>query len=150
LATTYQVFEKAERIEVLSAEVYQLLAARYAADKAAKDLFVRLEEEELQHASRVRLLAARYRHESGLLGAAAGSAELDALLQEVEELVRSIRNGSFARDLDEAREKLAAFEDRASRAHAEIIARTGHPSLQKFFQALANQDRAHQDLLRAK
>lgn len=59
MATTYQVFEQAERIERTAADLYRLLAEQFAADPAARALFVRLEEEEHQHASRVRLLAAR-------------------------------------------------------------------------------------------
>ena len=150
LTTTYEIFEKAERIEVLSAEAYASLAVLFESDPAARKLFLRLEEEELQHASRVRLLAARYRAESRLLGPSAAPEELDALLREVEALVRSIRDGSFARSVEEACAKLAAFEESASRAHAEAIARSGHPELQRFFQALASQDRAHQELLRGR
>ncbi len=150
MATTYQVFEKAQRIEELCAEAYGLLAEQFAADAATRDLFLRLEQEELQHASRVRLLAARYRHEPRLLGGPTSPAELDTMLADAEKAVDAIRRRAFAGTAEEARARAALMEERFARAHAEIISHEGHPALREFFWKLAEQDRAHNELLRGK
>jgi rubrerythrin len=148
LPTSYEIFEKAERVEQLSATLYGLLAQRFGDDPEARDLFLRLEQEELQHASRVRLMGARYRHDSRLLGRlSVDHTELDALLSESEEAIRAVQDGSFGRTMDQVRGRLAALEEHLARAHAELIAREGAPALRQFFRQLAEQDRAHQELL---
>jgi hypothetical protein len=111
------------------------------------ELFLRLEQEELQHASRVRLLAARYRHDTRLLGPSLVPPELDEMLADAEQAVRSIRQGTFAATAAEALSRVAALEARFDRAHAELIAADGHPALREFFRKLAAQDRAHHQLL---
>jgi rubrerythrin len=148
VATTYQLFEKAERIEEICAEAYHLLADQFSDDPEARDLFLRLETEELQHASRVRLLAARYRHDSRLLGAAVDAAGLDRMLAEANEVLLAIRRRSFAPTAGQACARAAELEERFARAHAELIASEGHPALREFFTRLAAQDRGHQELLR--
>ena len=148
MATTFQIFERAERIELVCAEGYALLAERFKVDSAARALFLRLEEEELQHAARVRLLAARYRHDPRLLdGAPADLSELDLMLHDAETAVSSIRAGSFARSVEEAVVNLVALEERMSRAHAELIAHGGHPAQREFFRQLAEQDDGHREML---
>ncbi|HET6439785.1 MAG TPA: ferritin family protein [Anaeromyxobacter sp.] len=146
MATTFEVFEKAERIEQLAAEGYRLLADRFGGDAEARELFRRLSDEELQHASRVRLLAARYRHDSRILGALPVPVALDEMLAEAEEALRAIQAGSFARTAEEALEKAAEMEERFSRAHADLLAREGHPALRAFFRQLAEQDGVHEKL----
>jgi rubrerythrin len=146
--TTYQVFEKAEQIEGICAEAYRILAEQFAGDAGTCDLFERLAREELQHASRVRLLAARYRHDPRLLGGPIDVAGLDPMLAQALEALASIRSGSFARTPEEARTRAAELEERFARAHAELISRQGHPALREFFTQLAAQDRGHRELLR--
>lgn len=150
MSTTYQLFDKAERIEELCAEAYHLLADEFTRDPDARDLFLKLEQEELQHASRVRLLAARYRHDSRLLGTAADAAGLDRMLAEAQEAVLAIKRHSFARTAEEACARAAELEERFAHAHAELIASEGHPALKEFFSRLAAQDRGHQALLKRK
>jgi rubrerythrin len=148
LATTYQIFEVAERIELLAAAGYALLAERFASDAAARALFQKLEQEELQHAARVRLLAARYRHDPRLLdGAPADPRELELMREDAEAVLDSIRAGTFAHTVDEAVVNLVALEERFARAHAELIAHDGHPALREFFQQLAVQDDGHREML---
>ena len=148
MSTTYQIFEKAERIELISAAGYALLAQRFGGDPDARALFLQLEEEELQHAARVRLLAARYRHDSRLLdGSPADPRELDLMLEDAEAAFAAIREGDFANSAEEAVVNLIALEDRCARAHAELIAHDGHPALREFFHQLAAQDRAHREML---
>jgi hypothetical protein len=150
VATTYEVFEKAVRIEEVCAEAYRLLSEQFAADAGARELFRRLEQEELQHASRVKLLAARYRHDPRLLGVPLVSGELAALLEDAEQALAAIQRRSFAQTADEAKARAVAMEERFARAHAELISHEGHPALREFFWKLAEQDRAHNELLRGR
>jgi rubrerythrin len=148
LATTYQIFEIAERIELVSAAGYALLAERFRGDLHSRAVFLRLEEEELQHAARVRLLAARYRHDPRLLdGAPANPSELTLMLEDAEAALASIRAGTFADTAEEAMVNLVALEERCGRAHAELIAQDGHPALRDFFVQLSTQDDGHRELL---
>jgi rubrerythrin len=146
--TTYEIFDRAERLEQLAADIYGALAARFWNDRDAHALFTRLRTEELQHASRVRLLAARYRHDPRLLERASGDrAVLDRLGAEGEAVLAAIREGTFGRDLDEVKRNLATLEGRFQDSHAELIAATGHPELRAFFEQLAEQDGEHRRLL---
>lgn len=148
MATTYQVFEAAERVEQLSAAIYAALAHRFAGDLDAHALFTRLQQEEIQHASRIRLLAARYRHDTRILDRVTGTIrELDGLAAECRAVLSAIAEGTWARDLAEAKGALASLEDRFRHAHAQLIAREGHPELRRFFEQLAEQDEAHERLL---
>ncbi len=74
-------------------------------------------------------------------------AELDLILVDSEAVLATIRRGAFARTFEEACVNLAALEERFARAHAELIAREGHPALREFFVQLAEQDRGHRALL---
>lgn len=148
LATTYQVFDAAERVELLSAAIYKALAQRFAGDPDARALFTRLQEEEVQHATRIRLLAARYRHDSHLLEkVTATTRELELLAAECHAVLDAIVAGTWARDVPEAKRSLAALEDRFRRAHADLIASEAHPEVRRFFEQLARQDEAHERLL---
>ncbi len=148
MPTTYKLFETAEQIEGICAEAYRLLAEQVAGDPATRELFERLAAEELQHASRVRLLAARYRHDPRLLAAPIDLAGLDHMLAEALEVLSQVRSGSFARTPEEARSRAAALEEHFAHSHAELITRQGHPALREFFSQLAAQDRGHRELLR--
>jgi len=144
LASTYQIFERAERIELVAAAIYQALAERFAADPEARAFLQRLQAEELQHASRVRLLAARYRHDPRLLDRLVpGVRELESLEAECEAVLAAARAGQWGRDLEDVYRLLGALEDRFARAHADLIAREGNAELRAFFVQLAAQDQAH-------
>ena len=82
MGSTFQLFDKAEQLELLCADIYRALARQFQGDPEAHDLFQRLEAEERRHPARVRLLAARYQADSKLLEAAAVAAHhLDQLLR---------------------------------------------------------------------
>jgi rubrerythrin len=145
--STFQVFEEAERVEFLFAAIYEALARRFSEDPETYALFARLHEEETQHARRVRLLAARYRHDPKLLGRIGPeSRELRPLTQECEAVLAAVKDGAWGRDLEEVFGNLAALEERCSRAHAELISREGDPELRAFFAQLAEQDEAHRQV----
>ncbi len=148
MASTYQVFEKAEQLELLSAEVYRLLAARFRADPAARAMFERLAAEEAQHASRVRLLRFRYQSDAALFDdAELTSAGLDRLVEEARRLVDQVAGGAWGDNLDLVKQELAELETRFGEAHAHVLARGAHPAVREFFETLARQDEEHRRLL---
>jgi rubrerythrin len=148
MAGWFALLRLAERIEALSAELYGLLAERFRAEPEASGLFLRLECEETQHASRIRLLAARYGHDARLLGrAGAETAFLEGLVARAEEVVGEVRAGGWGNDLDEVKRRLAETELLFCNAHAQFLAEGGHPLLREFFAQLAEQDEAHAQLL---
>jgi len=148
MATTYLLLEKAERIELLAEQLYLTLAARF--DGEAKALFSRLAAEEAQHAARIRLLAARYRQDSRLVGALTlDTPRLDRLLREAEEALAGARQGAWDGDPAAALDGAAELERRLCGAHAQALPKEAHPDLRAFFEQLAAQDRAHLDLLGA-
>jgi rubrerythrin len=146
--STYQIFEKAEQLELASAEIYRLLAERFRDQPAASDLFTRLMEEELQHATRVRLLKARYRHDARLFeNAELTSANLDALLHEGRQAAAAIARGEWGASLEVVKQKLAELEDRFGAAHAHVLCEGAAPPVRTFFEQLARQDQEHRKLL---
>ncbi|HYG69208.1 MAG TPA: ferritin family protein [Anaeromyxobacteraceae bacterium] len=148
MPTTYDLLRRAERIETTAAEIYGALAAQFAASPAARSLFESLAAEELQHASRIRLLTARYKHDARLVARRSADAPaLEACLAEAEGALAEIRTGRWRLDLAATKRRLGALEDRLGVAHAEVLARDGNPDLREFFEQLARQDAAHARLL---
>ncbi|HUL60843.1 MAG TPA: hypothetical protein VLU43_16300 [Anaeromyxobacteraceae bacterium] len=148
MTTTYHLFDVAERIEVVSAEIYGALAIVWAGDADAKALFGQLQDEELQHAARVRLLAARYRHDPRIVRlATADGGELERLLVDAEAMLGDIRAGRWPHALAETKRRLAEMELRTERAHAEFLSKGADAALREFFEQLAQQDDAHRALL---
>jgi len=148
MAAWFELLRLAERIEALAAELYGVLAERFREDPEASGLFLRLECEELQHASRIRLLASQYRHDARLLGRrGADPGPLEELVAQGEEIVVRVRGGGWGEDLAEVKRRLAGVELMFRNAHAQFLAEGGHPELRAFFAQLAEQDAAHAELL---
>jgi hypothetical protein len=145
--TRFDVFQMAERIEMINAAIYGAVAKQFAGDERARALFARLEAEELQHASRVRLLATQYRTDRKLLERFPGTAELEGCLRLAEDALAEAQAGVLGTELSAVKARLADLEARLSRAHAQSIAQDGHPGLRDFFRKLALQDEAHVGLL---
>lgn len=146
MGSTYQLFERAERIEAASARIYGALATAFRDDPGARALFTRLQAEEDQHATRVRLLAAHYRHDPKLQ-VDVDAAVLDACLAEAARALAEIEAGGWGPDLDSVKRRLAVLEERFSAAHAHLITGSRSPALREFFATLARQDEAHARLL---
>jgi hypothetical protein len=146
--TTFDLFLSAEQIELAAAELYRTLASQFADDAAAQDLFARLEGEEIQHATRVRLLASHYRVDPKLIGNVAGVALLRQCEFQAQAALAEVRAGAWGRDLRSILMRLAMLEGALSQAHAEALAQEANPSLREFFRRLSEQDAAHHDLLR--
>ncbi len=146
MASPYQLFDRAERVERLSARVYGALAVRFEDDPEAHALFVRLGMEEEQHANRVRLLAAHYRHDPKL-PVEADAGELDVCAAECERAIAEVEAGAWGTDLADVKGRLAALEEHLARAHADLLARNAAPALRDFLAQLAALDSAHAHLL---
>lgn len=150
MGSTFQLFEKAEQLEIACAAIYRALAQKFEADPEGRDLFLRLEAEEQQHAARIRLLSARYQHDSKLLEVAAVAAHhLDELLAEARAVLSQVASGAWGASLEVVKGELAELEERFSAAHAHVIASSANPALKAFFEQLAQQDQGHRELLRA-
>ena len=147
-STTYQLFERAEQLELVAARIYEELAVRFSSNAGAHDLFKRLAAEELQHASRVRLLAARYRQDSRLLGAISSSAEvLQELVEAASAALAAVQAGAWDGDAERALGRASELELRFAEGHAQALIREANPDVRRFFEQLAAQDRAHLALL---
>lgn len=146
MASNVLLFEAAERIETLSGRIYGALAKVFGGDPDARALFVRLQAEEEQHASRVRLLAAHYRRDAKL-AVDGEAAELEACSAAAAQALAEVEAGRWGADLDEVKRRLAALEEALARAHAHLLARSASPALREFFAVLAEQDEAHARLL---
>lgn len=146
MASTYLLLEKAEQIEALAERLYRVLAERF--DGEANLLFRRLADEEAQHAARIRLLAARYRHDRRLVASMDFDLGLlDRLFVEAEGALATVVGGAWDGDPAAARRAAVELEQRFCLVHAQVLSSAGHPELRAFFAQLAVQDRAHQELL---
>jgi rubrerythrin len=148
MPTTYDLLARAELIENTAAAIYAALAVQFARLPPARSLFESLAAEEMQHASRIRLLTARYKHDARLVRSGASDAPvLEACLAEAQAALADIRAGRWESDFAAAKRKLGILEDRLAKAHAEVIAREANADLRSFFEQLARQDEAHARLL---
>lgn len=145
--TSFDAFRVAERIEAIAAAIYAAAAKQFAGDEKARALFARLEAEELQHASRVRLLATQYRSDRRLLERISGGAALTRCLRLAEEAHAQATSGAWGVELAAVKRRLSELEAELSTAHAQALAQDGHPALRDFFRQLALQDEAHARLL---
>ena len=146
MASTYELLEKAERIELTAEQLYQALAGRFAGE--ARALFQRLAIEEAQHAARIRLLAVRYRHDKRLVASALGDlALLERLHGEAQQVLGEVLEGRWDGDPAAALRGAVALERRFCVVHAQVLAQDGHPELKGFFEQLSAQDEAHRALL---
>jgi rubrerythrin len=148
VATNFDILDKAEKLELLAAELYAGFARHFGDDPAAAKLFTRLRDEEQQHAARVRMLAAQSRRDSKLLGKIDIDARaMDEAVQEMTAMLANVSNGNWRAELKPTKRLLLELEERCARAHAQGMAGL-NGSLRKFFEQLAAQDKAHEELLR--
>lgn len=147
--SSYGVLEKAEQVERAAARAYRAAAATLQGSPEGA-LLSRLADEEEQHATRVRLLAARYRHDARLFqNVDFKLVVLDAEIAAWVEVHREIAAGHFAGDAPGLFRRLAALEEKSAQSHAQVLCEGADPSVAEFFNKLAEQDRAHRELLAA-
>lgn len=148
--TSYGVLEKAEQVERAAAKAYRSGAAALRGSPESA-LLHRLADEEEQHAIRVRLLAARYRHDARLFqNVDFKLVALDAELAAWGALHREIESGRFEGDGPGLLRCLADLEEKSAQSHAQVLAESADPVVADFFRKLAEQDRAHRELLAAR
>jgi rubrerythrin len=148
VASTYEIFQRAERIERTAAELYRLMAENFPWPAEDLALFKRLEQEEIQHAARVRLLASQYRSEPRLFRVDQVKLELMEQMEGwAEELRHELANGRWHGDLEGLKRRVADLEDRCGASHADMLADAADPRIVRFFRDLAAQDRAHKEIL---
>jgi len=149
VSTNFDILDKAEKLELLAAEIYGALARRFGDDEKARKLFTRLRDEEQQHAARVRMVAAQSRRDSKLLGKiTVDSREMDDVVREMAAVLANLNAGRWEADLAQTKRLLLDLEERCSQAHAQGM-KGLHDSLRTFFEQLALQDKAHEELLRS-
>ena len=148
--TSTQCMGGAIRIECLAQELYAGLAVAFLHQPYLRELFERLAAEEGQHAMRIRLLE---RHQGKAPWAQETidrvSADLDAMAAELTAMQESFRKLSLAADARPVLRRLAEMEERFGSVHAEQLARSADPEIQKLFTALAEQDARHRELIRS-
>jgi rubrerythrin len=147
MANTYQLLDKAERLELIAEKLYVALAGRFGGEPKA--LFLRLAGEESQHAARIRLLAARYRQDRRLVNTVAADLSLlDRRLVEAEEALAAVNSGVWDGNPEAALAAALELERSFCLAHAQALATDALPELRAFFEQLASQDKAHATLLK--
>jgi rubrerythrin len=146
--TATQILGAATRIESLAQDIYTGLAVTFEHQPFLKELFGKLATEEGQHAMRIRLLD---RHAGKAPWPADKleriGADLDALAAEITVKQASFRKLHAASDAREVLRSLVEMELRFGSVHAEELARSGDPEVQKLFGALAQQDDRHRELI---
>lgn len=148
MTTNFDILERAEKVELLTSELYAAFARQFRADPSALQLFTRLRDEEQQHAARVRMLAAQSRHDPKLLAKIAVDTDrMDALVREIGGIKAAVEGGNWRLDLPATRQALIELEKRCALAHTDGL-QSLDPSLRTFFELLASQDKAHEELLR--
>ncbi|HEX9308904.1 MAG TPA: ferritin family protein [Anaeromyxobacter sp.] len=148
MASTYDLFKRAERIEALAGAIYGALAKQFRDDERTRALFARLEAEEHQHASRIRLLVGTYRNDPKLMEKVNGAEGLEACIAAGEAAFVEVAAGAWGSDLREVKRRLAMLEAQLSKAHVQLLAQNANPALLDFFRQLALQDEAHAELLK--
>lgn len=150
MASSYDSFTQAVKVELLASRLYRLLSERFRMDVEAAKLFRRLEQEELEHAARIRLLANQYAQNPAAFktGIAYDAARIEEVLREGEVVARMLASPTHPMTLAEAKQLMVKLETQFSAAHAELLAAHSDPKVLRFFQMLQKQDRAHAELLK--
>ena len=143
----YDAFDQAERIEGLAADLYGVLRKRFEKEHHLHELFVRLEQEERQHALRIRLLSSQVRSAPLLAPLHLDPSALHAALGAVEHALIEVRASRRGLTYEDAANLLVDLEQSLEAAHAQWMAQDAPATVRRLFEALAKQDRAHQQLL---
>ena len=146
--TTEECFEAAVQVENLMRDIYVRLADRYAVEARLKEMFLRLAEEEEQHARRIQLLA-KHQNEGTWADdtAARISEDFGAMSTDLLAMVAALEedwNGGSARDV---LRRVMDAERRCGSIHAEVLAHSAEIDVQVLFWSLARQDVQHKELL---
>ncbi len=143
-----ECLDASERLERLAQRLYAMLADRTRHWPLLQGLFLRLADEEEQHALRIQTLA---RHLAPERWDAARVNETGAALLAMESelagLIADLSRRPDFRDSAEILRLVTAFETRIADLPAERMAALCPPEVQRLFTALAAQDLQHVELL---
>ena len=141
-------FEVAEEAEELAAELCSILALHFESAPKHSKLFKQVEQEEIQHGMRIKMLRKNYVTERGEgQDISVNVTALQGLLQEGQQLKQRLKSGHRFTSFAEAATAMSVLEDRFAIAHAEMLVAASGSKLEKFFKQLADQDRGHATLL---
>jgi rubrerythrin len=146
--SAYEVFSRAERIELAAAALYRRVAARFPWSVAERRVFEALEREEIQHAARVRLLTSQYRNDSRLFHVQELDLRvLDAVEDAVQAVVAEVDSGRWDGDSEGLKARIVEMEERAGASHADVLADCADARVAWLFDELSKQDGEHHALL---
>ena len=128
--------------------MYLKLATIYSQNQGSHDLFMKLSDEEKQHAQRVHMLRSMYLHDQKILKKEdIDEGTLDAILAHINEILTLLRSKDYQTPLQEALKTVVHVENKFAVAHAEAVAEKTDARLSHFFKDLAKQDEGHKELL---
>jgi rubrerythrin len=145
---TSQLLQAAACVEILSQELYTELSATFSDSPTLRDLFLRLAEEEAQHAKCLQLLD-RHRVKAPLTAEVSERirGELAGLADALERVRTELRSPALRTDPYAALGRMAELEARFASVHAAEIATEAYPAMKKVFAAMERQDRDHARLI---
>jgi len=138
--------ERAEQLEWLSAELYEMAATRFSEDREVRQMFERLQQEEVQHAYRLRMLRSQCMKDAKLAqGLALDASQIAGLLETGAQVKKRIASSELT--LAGLLSLFVELEGAFASAHAESLTAEADPRLRTFFESLAKQDDQHRLLL---
>lgn len=145
---TSQLLQAAACVEILSQELYTELSSAFSDSPTLRDLFLRLAEEEAQHAKCLQLLD-RHRVKVPLTAEVSERirGELAGLADALEEMRKELRSPPLRTDPYAVLGRMAELEARFASVHAAEIATEAYPAMKKVFAAMERQDRDHARLI---
>ncbi len=146
--TYYEFFKRAERVELLSRQVYLTLAGDRTTPPGVRELFTGLADEEEEHGRRLQLLATSLRGSSWAAQIVKQSeAAIEAADREYERFLIEVETRRRPGDLMQLLDRLVQMESRLAYVHAEELAAGAGPEAARLFESMARQDRRHVKLL---
>ena len=148
MVSAFEIFLRAERIERDAAALYRRLLDSFPWPESDRDVLKRLEQEEIQHAARIRLLTAQYRNDGRLFQVPRASLErLAAIDVAWQQFVAELDEGRWGEDLEALKRRIGDLEERCGASHAEVLADCADPRVADFFRELGRQDDEHRAIL---
>jgi rubrerythrin len=146
--TYYEFFKLAERVELLSRQVYLTLTEDPTTPPGVRELFTGLADEEAEHGRRIQLLATSLRGSSWANQIVKNSeAAIESANREYETFLIEVQTRRRPGDLMRLLDRLVQMESRLSYVHAEELAAGAGPAAARLFESMAKQDRRHAKLL---
>lgn len=127
-------------VEERVGEIYRLLVKHPDANEELREIWQEMADDEMRHASRIRLVAERF-EVAGVLTCNLTSESVQELMDRAGEILLDVQEGRLS--LEEAIYTSVELEDTSLNAHLGFAASGNQPDLQTMFKALAEADREH-------